>query len=110
MARQRTRRIQTNKRWSEEEDQTVLRYVKANPQNLHKCFMMVSEYLTDAGNPRTATAVQAHWYSVLSKKPGVLAFGTITPRYFSRNRKNGEGVSISANIWRRFCNLIRNLL
>lgn len=110
MTRQKTRKIQKNRRWNNEEDELLLRHVRSNPQNLHKCFMVVSEYLTDAGTPRTAAAVQAHWYSVLSKKPGVLAFGTITPQYFSRNRKNGEGVSISANIWQKFCNLIRNLL
>lgn len=80
----------SNRKWTQEEDQILLRYIKANPQNLHKCFLMVSEHLTDKGTPRTPQGVQAHWYTSLSKK-------------------NGAGVESNPGIWRRLITVLRSL-
>lgn len=91
------------KRWTPQEDETLLRYVRARPQNLHYVFMMVSEELG-----RTPTAVQAHWYSVLSKKPNNWCFFTASPHHVSRNRKNGEGVPSTSSIWHRLMNVLRS--
>ena len=99
----------SNQKWSEEEDAVLLRYIKANPQNLSKCFMMVSEHLTDAGSPRTPTGVQAHWYTVLSKRENALCFFTASAKHVSKNRKNGKGVESNNSIWRRLLNIIRGL-
>lgn len=93
------------RKWTAEEDERLLRQIKSFPQNLSRCFIIVAEEIG-----RTPQAVQSHWYTVLSKKPGVLALGTITPTYFSRNRKNGMGVEIPRTIWQRFCHLVRHLL
>lgn len=98
-----------NKKWTAEEDAVLLRYVRNYPHNLHKCFLMVSEHLTDAGTPRSVTGVQAHWYSVLSKKPESLCFFTASAKHVSKNRKNGEGVVSNTSIWRRLLNVIRGL-
>jgi hypothetical protein len=98
-----------NKKWTAEEDAVLLRYVRNYPHNLHKCFLMVSEHLTDAGTPRSVTGVQAHWYSVLSKKPESLCFFTASAKHVSKNRKNGEGVASNTSIWRRLLNVIRGL-
>ena len=97
----------SNRKWTIQEDETLLRYVKANPQNLHKCFLLVSEHLTDDGHPRTPTAVQAHWYSVLSKQPTALCFFTASAKHVSKNRKNGAGVETNASIWRKFLKILR---
>lgn len=94
-----------NRRWSAEEDATLLRYVKARPQNLHFCFMAVSEQIG-----RTPSAVQAHWYAVTSKKPENLCFFTASPHHVSKNRKNGMGVESNGTIWRRLMAAIRNLI
>lgn len=51
----------TNRRWTDEEDQRLIRQIMAYPQNLEKCFLMVSEELG-----RSKQAVSAHWYAVLS--------------------------------------------
>lgn len=99
----------TNSKWSQEEDDVLLRYVRQYPHNLHKCFMMVSEHLSDDGHPRTPTGVQAHWYSVLSKKPEALCFFTASSQHVSKNRKNGTGVPSTQSIWRRLLNIIRGL-
>jgi hypothetical protein len=93
-----------NKRWTEAEDQRLARQVKAFPQNLHKCFMIVAEELD-----RTEGAVANHWYTVVSKKPENMCFFTASPRHVSKNRKNGMGEEIGTSIWRRLMNIIRNL-
>lgn len=90
------------RRWTEEEDARLLRQVRTFPQNLHKCFLMVSE---ETG--RTPTAVQAHWYAVVSKKPEALCFFTASPHHISKNRKNGMGIATSESVWRRLLRVIR---
>lgn len=97
------REIRNNKRWTQEENDILARYVKANPSNMRACFFAVSDQLG-----RTPLAVCNHWYTSLSKDPSVLAFGLMTSKYFSRNRKNGVGIEISASVWRRFVNLIKS--
>lgn len=99
----------SNKKWSVEEDEVLLRYVKAYPHNLSKCFLMVSEHLTDNGKVRTPSAVQAHWYTVLSKRPEALCFFTASSKHVSKNRKNGMGVENSPSIWRKLLNIIKKL-
>ena len=94
-----------NHRWTPEEDQRILRHIKARPQNLHYCFMMVAEEIG-----RTDKAVAAHWYQVLSKKPEAMCFFTALPHHISKNRKNGMGVESNGNIWRRLMAVIRSIV
>lgn len=98
------RRKRTIRKWTIEEDELLLRHVRAFPQNLSKCFLMVSESIG-----RSQTAVSAHWYSSVSKRPDVLCFFTASPKHVSRNRKNGEGVRTSNSIWQKFIRIIRGL-
>ena len=93
------------KKWTKEEDEILFRHVKARPQNLHKCFIIVSE-LTG----RTPTAVQARWYGKVSKILGNTCFFTASPNHISPNRKNGEGVASNAGIWRKLMNVIKSLI
>ena len=112
MARTRRQHVRTNKRWNAEEDARLLRHVRATPQNLHHCFLMVSQELTEEweatgnGCPRTPTAVAAHWYSVLSKQDNICFF-TASPKHVSKNRKNGMGVESSNALWRGLMGLLR---
>jgi hypothetical protein len=105
----RTRRIATErrnmKRWSAEEDARLLRQVRAFPQNLHKCFLIVSEEIG-----RTESAVAGHWYTSLSKKPDAMCFFTASPKHVSKNRKNGMGVESNSSIWRRLMAVIRSIV
>ena len=94
----------TSRRWSASEDDRLIRQVRAFPQNLHKCFLIVAEELG-----RTEGAVANHWYTVVSKKPENMCFFTASPRHVSKNRKNGMGEEIGTSIWRRFLNIIRGL-
>ena len=93
------------KKWSNEEEQRLLRQVRAFPQNLHKCFLIVAE---ETG--RTEGAVANHWYTVLSKRPESLCFFTASPKHVSKNRKNGMGIESNNNIWRRLMAVIRNII
>ena len=93
-----------SKRWTAEEDALLLRSVKAFPQNLHKCFMLVSEQID-----RTPQGVSSHWYTVLSKRDDVLAFFTASAKHVSKNRKNGEGEHIESNVWKRFVRIIKDI-
>ena len=106
MARTRRNQVErVNRRWTIEEDDRLLRQVRAFPQNLHKCFLIISE---ETG--RTPLAVANHWYTSLSKKPEALCFFTASPRHVSKNRKNGMGVESNSSIWRRLMAVIRNLV
>ena len=93
-----------NKRWTLAEDERLARQVKAFPQNLHKCFLMVAEELG-----RTESAVAGRWYQYVSKNPANVCFFTASPKHVSKNRKNGEGVETNNSIWRRLMNIIRGL-
>ena len=92
------------KKWTQQEDERLLRQVRTFPQNLTKCFLIVSEEIN-----RTPSAVANHWYTVLSKKPDSLSFFTASPVHVSKNRKNGMGVETNTSIWQRLLRIIRNL-
>lgn len=93
------------KRWAVDEDRLLLNQVRAFPQNLKRCFHIVSEQ-----TGRTPQAVQAHWYAVVSKKPDALCFFTASPHHVSKNRKNGMGVETNNSIWRKLVAAIRNII
>lgn len=92
------------RKWTEEEDNLLLRQVKAFPQNLNRCFLMVSQNID-----RTPAAVANHWYTVVSKRSDAICFFTASSYHVSKNRKNGEGVHTNSNIWHRLLQIIRNL-
>lgn len=94
----------SHKKWTEEEEQRLIRQVRAFPQNLNKCFLLVSEELD-----RTPTAISAHWYSVTSKRSDVLCFFTASESHISKNRKNADGVPSSTSIWKKFLKILKRI-
>ena len=95
------------KKWTREEDERLIRQLRAYPHNLHKCFLLVSEELG-----RSEKAIAAHWYQKLSKsdrlqKEPVLF--TASARAVSKNRKNGMGQESNPGIWRRLLTVLRSL-
>lgn len=92
------------KKWTPEEDDTLLRYVRANTGNLNHCFILVSEQLN-----RSPHAVAAHWYQTLSRKEDVWAIATVSPSNCLKNRKNGIGVECNNSLFSRVVNIIRHL-
>lgn len=99
----------TNRKWTAEEDAIALRYIRNNVNNLHKSFILISEHLTDMGSPRTPSAVEGHWYTVLSKKQNALCFFTASSKHVAKNRKNGAGVESNQSIWHRLLTVLRSL-
>lgn len=94
----------TKRKWTVEEEDRLLQQVRAFPQNLTKCFLIVSESIG-----RTPRAVANHWYTVVSKKPNSTCFFVASPKHVSSNRKNSEGVKTPRSIWQRLMQIIHNL-
>lgn len=104
MSRNRTTRTTQRaqaKKWTREEDAMLLRQVRAFPQNLHKCFLIVSEQ-----TGRTDKAVAAHWYQAVSKRDDALCFFTASEHHVSKNRKNGMGEESRPSIWKRLLRVL----
>lgn len=93
------------KKWTEREDKILLEEIRKSPYNLRTCFMVAAKK-----TGRTVGATANHWYTVLSKREGVIELGTISSKHFAKNRKNGRGVDITPSIWRRFLILIKKFL
>ena len=96
--------VRTAKKWTEDEEQRLIRQVRAFPQNLNKCFLLVSEELG-----RTPAAVSAHWYSVTSKRSDVLCFFTASETHISKNRKNADGIPSTTSIWKKFLKILKRI-
>lgn len=93
------------RRWTPREDRLLLRQVKAFPQNLTKCFMVVAEQ-----TGRTKESVSFRWYNKVSKDPNNVAFFTASPHTVSKNKKvTNEPTENRPSIWYRLLSLIRNL-
>ena len=92
-------------RWTPREERLLLDEVRAFPQNLARCFMLVSE-----STGRTQSAVANHWYTVTSKKPEALCFFTASPKHVSKNRKNGMGIATNESLWRKFMRIINTFV
>ena len=98
------RRIRRTRKWTRAEEDRLLRQVRAFPQNLNRCFLMVSDEIN-----RTPGACANHWYTVLSKREENLCFFTASSKHVSKNRKNGAGEESTPSIWRRLVSIICNL-
>lgn len=94
-----------NRKWTNAEDERLLRQIRAFPQNLSRCFIIVAE---ETG--RTEKAVAAHWYSQLSKKENSLCFFTASPKHIAKNRKNGMGEVSNNNIWNRLMIVLKRFI
>lgn len=91
----------TIRKWTAEEESRLFAQVKAFPQNLKRCFMLVAEDID-----RTPAAVATHWYTVTSKKPQYVGFVTVSGKHKSVNRKNGMGERSTEGIFRRVLRLL----
>lgn len=101
---QKTSTSNSPRKWTEDEEQRLIRQVRAFPQNLNKCFLIVSEEIG-----RTPSAVAAHWYSVISKRPDVKIICTATEKYIAVNRKNSGFIESTPSIWRRILAVLKSL-
>ena len=90
------------KRWTPEEDRRLLQQIRVFPQNLHKCFLIVSEV-----TGRTPGACANRWYTKLSKDPANAVFLTVSSRHKVMNRKNGKGVRSTPSLFQRILKLLK---
>jgi len=93
------------KRWTDAEDKVLLDTLRVyGHKGNHHCFMLVAEQIG-----RSVSGVQAHWYTVLSKKDDVWIGSYITENYATKNRKNGAGVKASNGMWERILKILKTL-
>lgn len=90
------------KKWTQTEDALLMRQVKAYPQNLAKCFLVVAQQ-----TQRSKGAVASRWYTKVSKDPKNVAFFTASSKHVSKNRKNGAGVASNYSIWRKLLSVLK---
>lgn len=95
-----------SRRWTKQEEDRVIRQIKAFPQNLHKCFLLVSDEIG-----RSPSAVENRWYTKISKRDDVqsLCFFTASAKHVSKNRKNGMGEDSNPGIWRKLITVLKSL-
>lgn len=93
------------KRWTDQEDQILLDTLRVygHKGNAY-CFIAVAETIG-----RSKSAVQAHWYTVLSKRKDVWIGSYITETFVTKNRKNGAGVAPAKGMWKRILKTLKTL-
>lgn len=94
----------TVRKWTKEEDDRLVRQIAAFPQNLHHCFVLVSEEID-----RTPAACASHWYTSLSKRDDVLIFISATRGLIAMNRKNGNFRPCNITIWKKIIHIVKSL-
>ena len=90
------------KRWTPEEDKRLLQQIRVFPQNLNKCFLIVSEVIG-----RSPGACANRWYTKLSKDPANAVFLTVSSRHKIMNRKNGKGMRSTPSLFQRILKLLK---
>lgn len=89
------------RKWTPVEDSRLASQVRAFPQNLSKCFLVVAEELG-----RSKCAVASRWYQKVSKDPRNAAFVTVSQHSKSVNRKNCNGEVSTPSVFRRVLRLL----
>lgn len=90
------------KRWTPEEDKRLLQQIRVFPNNLQKCFIIVSEV-----TGRSPGACANRWYTKLSKDPDNAMFLTVSSHHKILNRKNGEGMRSTRSVFQRILKLLK---
>ena len=90
-----------NRRYTPEEDATILSCIEASPHNLHMSFITVSKLID-----RTPEAVAQHWYECLRKKDPV--YMLVSRKHVIRNGKNLMGDTARPTVWQRLLSAIKN--
>lgn len=91
-------------RWTPQEDECLIRHLSEGIDNLHACFIAVSNEID-----RSPCAVAAHWYTNVSKRPDIRVLFTASKGHISMNRKNGKGIESNYSIWERLLRVLRLL-
>lgn len=89
------------KRWTQSEDALLCKQVKAFPQNMKRCFMIVSEM-----TGRTPAACASRWYKISLDPNMAPLYGFVTETSFSKNRKGGKGMPHNPSIFKRILKLL----
>lgn len=83
-------------RWTEQDENVLLKHIEDNVTNLKKAFMLTSQ---ETG--RSLAACAGHWYQNTSINSGHCLFVTISGKHISINRKNGKGTPNSLPLYKK---------
>lgn len=101
MAQNNNKKKKQVKRWSQQEDETLMRYIKEYPYNMSKAFKACALEVQ-----RNQKAVSQHWYGTLSKKSKHVLFLTVSGKHKCINHKLGKGVPMKQSVFRRILSLL----
>lgn len=86
-----------NRRWTAEEDSTLLTEVSKSPQNLREAFEAAGELID-----RTPNACAFRWYSSVRHNTSSIAFTLVGAHGASKNSKlGGDTKKVSKTLWER---------
>jgi hypothetical protein len=88
------------KRWSQAEEDILIKNVEKNVLCLHKAFEQTALEIQ-----RSPGAVAARWYQYTSKNCGT-KFATISGRHVASNRKNSKGKPLKLSIFKKILSLL----
>ena len=94
------KKARSMKRWTNEEDERLIKNVRNYPTNLKHAFMLTSKEIQ-----RTPGAVASRWYLYVSKS-GATPFLTMSGKHIAANRKNGKGVPTKLSLYKRVLALL----
>lgn len=84
-----------NRRWTAEEDSTLLSEVSKSPQNLRKAFEATGELVN-----RTPEACSFRWYSSVRHNTNSIAFTLVGAHGASKNSKvGGTTTKVNKSLW-----------
>lgn len=88
------------KRWTQAEEDVLVKNVEKNVLCLSKAFKQTSQEIQ-----RTPGAISAHWYQYTSKNCGT-KFATISGKHVASNRKNAKGKPLKLSLFKRILSLL----
>lgn len=91
------------RRWTAEEDSTLLTEVSKSPENLQKAFKITGELVN-----RTPNACAYRWYSSVRHNTSSIAFTLVGAHGASKNSKiGGDTKKVNKTLWERIKSLFK---
>lgn len=96
MANHKSRKGQKVKKWTQAEEDRLIKNVEKHVLCLTKAFEITSKEIQ-----RSPSAVAGHWYSRTSIQCGRTLFATISGKHVAVNRKNSKGQPLKISIFKK---------
>lgn len=95
------------RKFTPEEDKMIVEAIKKNPQNIHKCFVVLAPKLN-----RSVDSLRVHYYSMIAKDDSNKLFLTVSSRKKYTNYKvqrkgmKAKPTQTTKSKWRRILDIL----